>query len=173
MRNHWVWMASVLWGCLAMSLAPAWAQTTSAGNGSGGSVTTSARLTAEYTELAGSMENSRSLVNGLQSGREVNLIASAGLLSVITPSASFTPATGKLGLGEVNIALSLAKAALAQQGITHPTPSQMAAALNGGTFATTGDPVTMVGVLSQRKAGQGWGQIAHAMGFNRDYPLGI
>ena len=118
------------------------------------------KLAAEYGAFAGSPSNVQSLVNGLRGGSVITLAGA----SPAVPSASFSPATGKLGMGNVNIALSLAKADLAKLGIANPTPAQLAAALNGGSLTTTRGTVTMAGVLSQRSAGLGWGQIAHSMG---------
>lgn len=115
------------------------------------------KLVAEYRTWAGSRENAQALVLGLRSGTAVSLGTGAS-------TTTFTPATTKLGAGGVNIALSLAKAALAKQGITNPTPAQIAAALNGGTVITATGPHSMPGVLTQRQSGMGWGQIAHTMG---------
>lgn len=124
---------------LAFPLA-LWAQAESAGK-----TTESAdRLIQKYTPLAGSEDNAKSLVTGLRDGTEVTL--SSG-----TTSTSFTSPTGKLGFGNVNIALSLAEASLKQQGITNPTPEQLQGAL--------------LGILQQRADGKGWGQIANSMGF--------
>ncbi|MEO8118615.1 MAG: hypothetical protein ABI606_04740 [Rhodoferax sp.] len=117
------------------------------------------KLAAQYSTLAGSTSNADALVAGLRDDTEVKLVGSPSV-----PSASFSPATGKLGYGNINIALSLAKADLAKQGITSPTPSQLAAALNGGLVTTATGTVTMAGVLAQRQTGLGWGQIANAMG---------
>ena len=61
------------------------------------------------------------------------------------------PATHKIGFGNVDNALALTQASLEKQGITDPTPEQLKAALTG--------------VLDQRAAGQGWGEIAHSLGF--------
>lgn len=69
-----------------------------------------------------------------------------------------------MGVGEVGIALSLAKAALAQQGIANPTPAQISAALNGGTLTAATGTRSVPGVLSQRSTGMGWGQIAQSLG---------
>jgi len=102
------------------------------------------RLIQKYTPLAGSEDNAKSLVTGLRDGTEVKL--SSG-----TTSTSFTSPTGKMGFGNVNIALSLAEASLKQQGITNPTSEQLQGAL--------------MGVLQQRADGKGWGQIANSMGF--------
>ncbi len=124
---------------LAFPLA-LWAQADSAGK-----TTESAdRLIQKYTALAGSEDNAKSLVTGLRDGTEVKL--SSG-----TTSTSFTSPTGKMGFGNVNIALSLAEASLKQQGITNPTSEQLQGAL--------------MGVLQQRADGKGWGQIANSMGF--------
>ncbi len=77
-----------------------------------------------------------------------------------------TPATGKMGYGNVKIALSLAEATLAKSGITDPTAAELAAALNGGTLVLAdGTSIDLNGVLAQRAAGEGWGQIAKADGF--------
>ena len=102
------------------------------------------RLIQKYTPLAGSEDNAKSLVTGLRDGAAVKL-SSGGT------STSFTPPTGKMGFGNVNIALSLAEASLKQQGITNPTSAQLQGAL--------------MGVLQQRADGKGWGQIANSMGF--------
>lgn len=124
----------------------------------------STRLVASYTSLAGSATNASALVRGMQTGSSVTL--SSGTASG-SPEASttFTPATSKLGLGEVNVALSLAKAELTKAGISNPTPAQLQAALNGGSItAADGSTLAMSGVLAQRSAGMGWGQIANTMG---------
>ncbi len=123
---------------LALPLA-LWAQAESAGK-----TTESAdRLIQKYTPLAGSEDNAKSLVTGLRDGTEVKL--SSG-----TTSTSFTSPTGKMGFGNVNIALSLAEASLKQQGITSPTPQQLQSSLTG--------------ILDQRASAKGWGQIANSMG---------
>ena len=96
-------------------------------------------LVEKYTPLAGSPANAATLVDGLRNGADFTL-----------GGTKFDPATGKLGYGEVNIALSLATAGLHQKGIDSPTPAQLNTALDG--------------VLSQRAAGKGWGQIAQSMG---------
>ena len=121
-------------------------------------------LSNQYSDFAGSPENAHALVLGLRDGMPIELTGSSGILSAFTPSASFTPVTGKLGLGNIDIALSLAKVDLAKLGITNPTPAQLQATLNGGTFASTSGPVTMAGILVQRQSGIGWGEIAKSMG---------
>ena len=103
-------------------------------------------LTEKYVTLAGSEENSASLVNGLRDGKTVKL----------SGSTTFTPPTGKMGNGNIDIALSLAQEKLRQQGITNPTSEQLKTALVGDAQ----NP----GILQQRADGKGWGQIAQSMG---------
>jgi hypothetical protein len=118
------------------------------------------RLVDKFTRFAGSKSNAESLVNGLRNDQEVKLT------STTQGSASFTPKTDKMGFGNVNIALTLAKATLAEQGITRPTPQQIEAALNGGTITNrSGKQVVLTGILTQRASGMGWGKIAQANGF--------
>lgn len=118
------------------------------------------RLVDKFTRFAGSEANAESLVNGLRNDQEVKLTSSS------QGSATFTPKTGKMGFGNVNIALTLAKATLAEQGITRPTPQQIEAALNGGTVTNrAGKEVKLTGILTQRASGMGWGKIARANGF--------
>ncbi len=145
-----------------LASAPVWAQTQASGTTTQVAGTSpSAKLVSQYSSLAGSTENARALVLGLRNAQPVTLAASADDSS---PSVTFTPATDKLAYGNINIALSLAQADLAKQGISNPTPAQLAAALNGGTLSTVTGSVSFAGVLAQRQAGLGWGQIANAMG---------
>ena len=83
-------------------------------------------LVDKYTTLAGSKDNARILVDGLRTNE-------------------------KLGNGEVNIALSLAEAKLAEQNVAEPTAAQLEAAL---------EPI-----LQMRADGKGWGAIANSLGF--------
>lgn len=126
------------------------------------------KLIAQYSQWAGSKENAKALVQGLNTGSSVTLTSgtgtSTGTGATTATTTTFTPATSKLGVGEVNIALSLAKASLAQQGITNPTPTQLSAALNGGVVTSSTSTTSLVGVLAQRQSGSGWGEIAHALG---------
>ena len=117
------------------------------------------RLVDKFTRFAGSKANAEALVDGLRNDQQVTLASAQGTTT------SFTPKTGKMGFGNVNIALTLAKATLAQQGITRPTPQQIEAALNGGTVTTSsGKQVTFTGILTQRASGMGFGKIAQANG---------
>lgn len=163
--RHWrIWPIGILLAASSLGVMAQTSTSTTASSTTGATNTGTSeqgRLVGQYAPLAGSAGNARSLVTGLNTGNQVTLTSSQSGV----PPASFSPATGKLGLGEVNTALALAKNALAQQGITNPTPAQLAAALNGGTVTNSqGKTVTMQGVLSARASGQGWGQIARSMG---------
>lgn len=100
-------------------------------------------LVEKYTRLAGSEANAKTLVNGLRDGSDFTLNGS-----------TFKTPTGKMGYGEVNIALSIAEK---QLGTTRPTTQQLQTALIG----TSAKP----GILAMRADGKGWGQIAQAYGF--------
>jgi hypothetical protein len=86
---------------------------------------TSQELVKRYTDLAGSAENAKSLVNGLAQ---------------------------KMAWGNVDNALALTQVSLQKRGIAKPTPEQLNTAL--------------AAVLDQRAAGEGWGEIAHSLGFS-------
>jgi hypothetical protein len=154
----------------ALSLAPAMAQTATPTDTSVSTSTNpeSTRLSTEFTGIAGSDTNAQALVSGLRDGTEITLdeVTQNADGTTTTSSTTFTPATGKMGYGNVKIALSLAEARLAQAGITDPTATELEAALNGGTLVLAdGTSIDLNGVLAERAAGQGWGQIAHSMGF--------
>ena len=100
------------------------------------------KLVEEYEKLAGSDANAKSLVNGLRDGKQITLTDGK-------TTTTFTPPTGKMGNGNVDKALLLARAELKQQGITNPTPEQLKGALTG--------------VLDQRAQHKGWGEIAKSM----------
>lgn len=128
----------------------------------------STRLSGEFTAFAGSDANAEALVTGLRDGTEIMLddTTTNPVGTTATGETTFQPATGKLGYGNVKIALSLAEASLVQAGISDPTAEEIAAALNGGTLTLAdGTTVELDGVLAARADGEGWGQIANAMGF--------
>lgn len=116
------------------------------------------KIAADFQSLAGSKENATALVTGLRSGSEITLTQTG------EPSATFTPPTKPMGYGNVSTSLALAKAQLAQQGITNPTPEQLKIALNGGSITVDGKTVEYQGILQMRADGMGWGQIAHQLG---------
>ncbi len=101
------------------------------------------QLVAKWKTLVGGSEaNANTLVSGLRDGTDFRI-----------GSTRFDPPTGKMGYGNLNIALALAQESLPE----NPTPEQLKAALIG----TSAKP----GVLALRADGQGWGQIAQSMGF--------
>jgi len=121
------------------------------------------KLVTNFTDLAGSPENATALVNGLRTGTPITLTdpyAPPSPGGTPAPTTTFSPGTKPMGYGNIRIALSLARAQLASQGVTNPTPAQLQGALVG----TSGPGGTTQGVLQMRAAGMGWGQIAHSMG---------
>src|SRR5919197_2180467 len=125
-------------GALAASFLTSFAQTTERD-----------RLVNEYSTFAGSKENAQALVSGLRDGTDITLKSTTS--DGKETSTTFAPQTGKMGYGNVNIALSLAKADLNKQGITNPTSEQIEGSLKN--------------VLGARAEGKGWGEIAQSMGF--------
>lgn len=123
-----------------------------------GSGVVTGKIAADFESFAGSNENATALVTGLRNRTEITLMQEG------QPSATFTPPTKPMGYGNVSTSLALAKYQLAQQGITEPTPEQLATALNGGTITVDGQTVQYQGVLQMRADGMGWGQIAQQLG---------
>ena len=117
-------------------------------------------LVSRFTSFAGSTSNAQALVNGLRNEAPVTLQATTPM----TPDATFTPPTKPMGFGNINIALALARSELDSQGITQPTPSQIQTALLGGPLTTASGTTNLPGVLKLRREGNGWGEIAHALG---------
>lgn len=101
------------------------------------------KLVADFTTLAGSDANAKSLVAGLRDGKTVTLTDGK-------TTTTFTPPTGKMGNGSVDNALLLTQAKLKQEGVTNPTPEQLKTAL--------------ADILQQRADHKGWGEIAKSMG---------
>lgn len=104
------------------------------------------KLIEKYTPLAGSEQNAKSLVTGLRDGTQVTLSSPSG-------TTSFNPPTGKMGYGNVNIALALAERQLSNT--ANPTPADLQNALTNSEN----------GVLTLRAKGMGWGEIAQAYGY--------
>lgn len=104
------------------------------------------KLIEKYTPLAGSEQNAKSLVTGLRDGTRVTLSSPSG-------TTSFDPSTGKMGYGNVNIALALAERQLSTT--ENPTPADLQNALTNSEN----------GVLTLRAKGMGWGEIAQAYGY--------
>ena len=99
---------------------------------------TTDKLVDKYTALAGSKDNAKALVTGLRDGGDIKL----GSETIKTPA-------GKMGVGNVNIALALTEASLDKQGVDKPTAKQLNAALTD--------------ILQQRADHKGWGEIAKSM----------
>lgn len=137
------------------------APSTAAGGSASPDSTALDKLVREFSAWAGSRSNAQSLVQGLRSGSTVTLRDTGSSTGAPT---TVDPATAKMGVGEVRIALSLAKAQLAQAGVTQPTAAQLGAALGGGLVSSSSASTSLPGVLNQRASGMGWGQIAQAMG---------
>lgn len=145
----------VVIGC-ALAALPVWvsaqltgtARTTAAAPSSGSTSTTVSadRLIEKYTDLAGSEDNARSLVTGLRNGTDVTLTSGSG-------QTTFTPPTGRMGYGNVNIALALADAQLAK--MSDPTAADLANALTNSEN----------GILTLRAQHMGWGRIADTLGY--------
>lgn len=118
-------------------------------------------LVSKFTTFAGTTANAQSLVGGLRSGGAISLQSTTPTI----PGTTFDAPTAPMGFGNIKIALSLAQAQLSAQGITQPTPAQIETALLGGSLSVPNGSIDLPGVLAMRSAGQGWGEIAHALGF--------
>ncbi len=133
--------------------------------------TEATRLANRYSTFAGSDTNADALVDGLRNGTATTLDTTVtvknadGTTTTSVVPNTFQPATGKLGYGNVNIALALAEADLNKLGIVDPTGADIAAALNGGSVTLAdGSTQQLQGVLALRAGGEGWGQISQALG---------
>lgn len=127
------------------------------------------KIASNFTGLAGSEENALALVNALRTGETVQLTYAPTGTGTTPTVATYDPPTGKMGWGNVKIALALAADQLARAGITNPTAEQLTLALNGGDLVVTNADGTTTttalrGVLQMRADGMGWGQIAQAGG---------
>ncbi len=127
--------------------------------------TPSGKLTASFSDFAGSPENSASLVNGLRTGAPITLTDPAVAGGPPPNSTTFTSPAKPMGYGNVRIALSLAQAQLASEGITNPTAAELQGALIGRTYVGPEGMTTTDGVLQMRASGMGWGKIANTMGY--------
>ena len=117
------------------------------------------KLIEQYTDLAGSEKNAKSLVTGLRTGSTITLEPT----TQEEKSVSFKPRTEKMGNGNINIALAIAEKSLS--GVKDPTNADLQAALMGGEIKTSSGTVKLEGVLQMRADGMGWGQIANELGF--------
>lgn len=119
------------------------------------------KVSAEFEPFLGA--KSDTTVNGLRNGTSFDLVTTPPSGAPVTTT--ITPPTGKMGYGEVSIALALTQKQLSGLGITSPTDEQLKAALTGGTFTTgpgttCASSCTLTGILALRNEGHGWGWIA-------------
>jgi hypothetical protein len=135
-----------------------------------GETNVTGKISGTFNSFLGS--DSTAVVTGLRNGTPITLTtttpaATPGAAPTVTTNV-ITPPTGQMGHGNVFTSLALAKQQLGQMGISQPTPEQLQAALTGGTITTgTGATVTttqLQGVLTMRRQGMGWGQIAQQQG---------
>jgi hypothetical protein len=118
------------------------------------------KISGDFSSFLGADANA--VVTGLRNGTPITL-----------KTTTTTPPTGQMGYGNVYISLALAKQQLRALGIIQPTPSQLQAALTGGTITqTTGTGTTATttttsldGILTLRSQNMGWGQIAQKLGY--------
>lgn len=141
------WLASLLGTLVACAGAPSLAYADDA---------YTERLVTEFAPWVGSPQDTAVLVQSLQSGQALDPGGVAGGV----------PATGALGYGETRLALKLAQATLAQEGVTQPSGAQIQAALHGGTVDTANGPKVLPGVLPQRAQGLSWGAMAQSAGMS-------
>jgi hypothetical protein len=112
------------------------------------------RTSPRFESFAGSRDNYSSLATGLRTGGAITLTGSGETVSFNSP-------TKPMGYGNITRSMDLAQRQLAAQGITNPTPTQLQAAMTGGTIKNADGTVkTYDGVLKLRADGMGWGQIA-------------
>lgn len=166
--KHYISPALLLLTILSTSLVMAEPPAATAGTSTSPNPATASvpesKLISSFAPLAGSTENSTSLVKGLRSGTPIVLTSPSSTPGVPSNTVTFTSPTRPMGYGNIRIALSLAKTQLASQGITQPTPEQLQGALMGSSTTTAGSTTTQQGILQMRASGMGWGQIANSMG---------
>jgi hypothetical protein len=87
----------------------------------------------------------------------------------VNQNVTFTPPTGNMGLGNVDIALAFTAAQLLELQIEKALPKQLEAALMGGQveYGTSNPQLkkSLPGILKLRAGGKGWGQIADDLGY--------
>jgi hypothetical protein len=145
----------------------------------GRSANVESKLSAEFAEFLGGEDRAQSVVEGLRTGDEFKLDDITDnpedmTSSTTTPDAgspptggeaagsgTIDPPTGTMGYGNVRITLRLAEAQLNKLGISQPTNDELSAMLVGGEI----DGVPVEGILNERAAGAGWGEIAKKYDF--------
>jgi len=122
-------------------------------------------LADHFATFAGGEDNATALVTGLRDGTAFTLTDTANGQTTTT---TITPATGKMGFGNVFLALALAEEDLTKAGVSQPTGADIQAALDGGSVTTGSGSAAVTtplpGVLALRNEGQGFGQIAQTLG---------
>ena len=149
----------------------------------GRSTNVEAKLTAEFSDFLGGDENAANVVESLRTGKALELDAgdntgdggdttTTGAVTTAdsgTQAGSADPApetptdlpTATMGYGNVRLTLRLAEAQFEKMGIQQPTNEELSAMLLGGNIGET----QYQGILNQRAAGEGWGQIAKSYDF--------
>lgn len=129
----------------------------------GQSSTVESKLSNEFVEFLGSEEQAQRVVSGLRTGESFSLEPQDATVDGVSPPLADTaqpavidPPTGTMGYGNVRLTLKLAEARLAEYGISQPTNEQLSAVLVGGDI----DGTVVEGILNERAAGAGWGEIA-------------
>ncbi len=131
---------------------------------------------ADFGAWAGSEANAASLVDGLCNKTPVTLIAPGGNTPAGRAGAagrvSFTSSTGPMSRRNAQMALALARAQLTVLGLAQPTPTQIAAALVGGSVTVKHGKASrseqLIGVLNMRASGMEWERIATILGIAID-----
>lgn len=126
-----------------------------------GDAKVSATIAGRFATFAGSQANAQALVTGLRNDSSITL---TGSVNGQASTATFTPAANKQGFGGVFLSLALAQQDLIKAGVSHPTPEQIEAALNGGAITNGSATANLPGILKLRASGEGWGQIASGLG---------
>lgn len=142
-------------GAFAVLSVPVLAQTKDGDKAPTTQAVPTARLVDEYTDLAGSEQNAKSLVTGLRTGSTITLEPIAKDDKPIT----FKSPTGKLGNGEIKIVLAMTDKLLADD--KNATNKDLYNALMGDK-----------GILTLRSEHMGWGKIANSLGFKLGEVMG-
>jgi len=137
----------------------------------GRSANVEAELSVEFADFLGSEQRAADVVEGLRTGESFEPSGLDDPQSGAAPSEtggslplgeapdtafSIDPPTDSMGYGNVRLTMKLAQANFEKLGITQPTDEQLSAMLVGGEI----DGVQLDGILTERAAGAGWGEIA-------------
>ena len=154
----------------------------------GRSTNVESKLTAEFSKFLGGEENAAKVVEGLRTGKAFELdevehtedggdATTTGAVTTAdtgtqnggadtTPETPTDLPTGTMGYGNVRLTLRLAQAEFDRLGIDRPpTNEELSAMLLGGEINGAEGIAVYEGILNQRAAGEGWGQIAKSYDF--------